>query len=111
MCDMKPNFKKLLAQVRLSSHDLEIEKGRIYRPKPIPAEQRFYHFCKDKVEDEVHSIADCATYSEIRQEFLSAHTKCLSSAVIFVSIFKSRNKVTLLNLGQFIEKHSRCGDN
>ena len=50
MYDMKPKFKKLIAQIRLSSHDLEIEKGRRYRPKPTPAEQRFCHFCKDKVE-------------------------------------------------------------
>ena len=101
---MKPKFKKIIAQISLSSHDLEIEKGKIYHPKPTPAEQRFRHFCKDKVEDEVHFIVDCPTYSEICQEFLSAYTKCVSSAVIFVSIFKSRNKATLLNLGQFIEK-------
>ena len=101
---MKPKFKKLIAQIRLSSHDREIENGRIYRPKLAPAEQRFCHFCKDKVEDEVHFIVDCLTYSEICQEFLSAYTKGVSSAVIFVSIFKTRNKATLMNLGQFIEK-------
>ena len=49
MSDMKLNFKKLIAQIRHSSHDLEIEKGRRYRAKPTPAEQRFCHVCKDKV--------------------------------------------------------------
>ena len=48
ICDMKPKLNKLIAQIRLSSHDHEIVKGRRCRPKPTPAEQRFCHFCKKK---------------------------------------------------------------
>ena len=99
-CDMKANFKKLIAQIRLSSHDLKLAKGRRCDQN---LHRRFCHFCKNKAEDEVHFAVDCPTYSEIHQEFHSAYAKGVSSALIFVSIFKSRNKATLLNFGQFIE--------
>ena len=56
------------------------------------------------IEDGVKFIIDCPTYSEIRQELVSGDAKGVSSAQIFVSIFKSSNKATLLNLGQFITK-------
>ena len=52
------------------------------RPKPTPVEQRFCHFWKGNVEDKVHFIVDCPTYSEIRQEFLSAHAKGVWSTLI-----------------------------
>ena len=101
----EPNFKlsiKLSFGYKGISCDLEkipeLWEGRSCRPKLTPAEQRFCHFCKDKVEDEVHSIVDCSPYSEIRQ------AKGVSSAQIFVNIFKSRNEATLLILGQLIEK-------
>ena len=66
-----PKLKKCIAQIRVSGHDLEIERGRKSRPKPTPAEERYCRHCLDKVEDEYHFIAVCPLYGELGQDPLS----------------------------------------
>ena len=39
-CNVPPPIKRSIAQIRLSSHDLEIERGRRTRPKPTSACER-----------------------------------------------------------------------
>lgn len=47
-------LKKCMSKFRLSSHDLEIEKGRYFG---VPVEQRLCKFCNRKcVEDENHLV-------------------------------------------------------
>ena len=61
-----PFIKRSIAQIRLSSHDLEIERGRRTRPKPTPACELYCHQCTTKVEDEMHFVIECPMYDDIR---------------------------------------------
>ena len=55
------------------SHKLEIETGR-WKPDTL-REERICKLCPlGKVEDEVHFIAECPTYGEIRNQYLGSTT-------------------------------------
>ena len=47
------NQRNILTKFRISSHKLEIEKGRYMN---IPAEQRICRLCKLDVENEIHFL-------------------------------------------------------
>ena len=54
-------LRTLLSKIRLSSHALEIEKGRHCKPK-IPPENRLCKACGEGVEDEIHFLFKCSLY-------------------------------------------------
>ena len=68
-CEIKINSFKL----RVSNHDLMIERGRYHKPK-VPREQRLCFFCRDignkQVEDEMHFLCECPAYEIFREQFL-----------------------------------------
>ena len=70
-------FRRDLARFRLSAHDLEIERGR-YNQKPKPIELRCCRLCLEKriqaVEDEIHFLLHCPSYSVERNEMISKIT-------------------------------------
>ena len=49
-------------KLRLSDHNLMIEKGRHVRPS-IPREERYCPICRDKVESECHFLLECTLYN------------------------------------------------
>jgi hypothetical protein len=55
---LPPHFVASIAKLRISAHDLEIERGRYFTPS-IPANMRFCKFCKDIVENEIHFVTEC----------------------------------------------------
>ena len=58
------------AKLRTSSHSLEIEVGRYFRPK-IPRERRICKQCNlGEVEDELHHLLKCTFFREIRTSHL-----------------------------------------
>ena len=67
-------IRTALTKLRLSNHQLMIEKGRHVG---IESAYRFCPFCPDKVEDEKHFLMDCKSYFTLRNELL----------------YKTRNKV------------------
>ena len=54
-------------QLRISSHQLEIENGRANR---VPREERLCRLCHIEIEDEYHFTCKCPTYAKIRAEYL-----------------------------------------
>ena len=54
-----------MTKLRLSNHDLVIETGR---RKNIPNAARFCPFCPELIENEMHFILDCPTYSVLRSK-------------------------------------------
>jgi hypothetical protein len=48
--------RNILSKFRISSHNVEIEKGRYMN---IPAEQRICRLCKLDVENEIHFLLEC----------------------------------------------------
>ena len=68
---LPPAKRRALTKLRISSHKLEIERGRYRRPTIVPAAERFCKLCNSgEVEDEFHFLAKCELYKEERQAFL-----------------------------------------
>ena len=62
-----------LSKTRLSSHDLNIEKGRHYG---LEVYQRECQFCPGHlVEDETHFLLSCTTFSSLREELFTETRK------------------------------------
>ncbi len=68
---LQRNLRSPLCKLRVSAHQLMIEKGRYAIPK-IPVENRICNICDlNEVEDEFHFIMKCSAYSDIRSLLLS----------------------------------------
>ena len=100
--NLELHSKKAMAEIRVSAHNLEIERGRKYKPKSVPANERFCRNCKTMVEDEVHFISDCPIYESLRNEYSEMNT-CLVEA-FFINVFKTLDTVKLENLAIFIRR-------
>lgn len=61
---LSKNKTRELSKLRLSAHDLLIERGRYFRP-PIPRESRLCTTC-NTIENEEHFILYCSKNSNIR---------------------------------------------
>ncbi len=60
-------LRSALTRLRISVHNLAIERGRHERP-PIPAEERMCTACDSQpVEDEFHFLLHCTKYSDDRR--------------------------------------------
>ena len=57
-----------LTKLRLSNHTLLIETGR---HKKLPKEMRVCPFCPNSVEDELHFVLQCPTYTILRDKILN----------------------------------------
>ena len=54
-----------LTKIRLSNHELMIEKGRHL---DLQEHQRLCPFCDNKIENEQHFVIECPTYNVLRQK-------------------------------------------
>ena len=98
-------LRKILAKFRLSSHDLEIEKGRYHKP-PIPAELRTCKLCgSGEIENEEHFLLNCPNLTNIRQK-LQEHLidNGLMTPLTLKSILLTRNPKCIFHVAKFLEK-------
>jgi len=58
-----------LTRLRVSSHCLEVERGRWLKLNKIPFENRKCQYC-NVLEDEFHFIFECPMYNNIRHIYL-----------------------------------------
>lgn len=65
-----------LTKLRLSNHELMIEKGRHIGLESV---DRFCPFCPGKVEDEIHFLLDCKAYTELRTHAFNEFSKIFAS--------------------------------
>ena len=94
-----------IARIRVSAHELEIERGRWRRPR-VPAEERHCRHCRDMVEDEEHFIVHCPLYEPERQQMLRQFpdTAGLTAEGVFKSLFTSHSTAVLTQLGVYIRR-------
>ena len=70
---------KALSRLRMSSHMLEIERGRHVKPQKLPLEQRTCQRCtSNSIDDEIHFLITCSYFATQRTSLL-AESKLLNS--------------------------------
>jgi len=98
-------LRKVLAKFRLSSHDLEIEKGR-YTKKSV--NDRICQMCNSgQVEDEQHVIVDCEAYDEFRNTLIAnmkIHNLNYNNAEFLVNVLQTNNESLIFSLGKYLQK-------
>ncbi|KAH6557133.1 hypothetical protein KP509_1Z132300 [Ceratopteris richardii] len=63
---MAPDERVAIGQLRVSSHQLEIEVGRATH---TPRDERLCRICREEVEDEEHYTCRCQAYEDIRDRY------------------------------------------
>jgi hypothetical protein len=105
--DVPMSWKKLFSTIRLSCHDLEIERGR-YSKNPKPPNERICKICKLEAETEKHFIITCPHYKSHRQDLFSlleennSMFKELTENDKFIFIMENKNFESLKLIMKYI---------
>ncbi len=91
-------FRHAFAQLRVSSHRLEIEAGRWRR---IPIENRMCSTC-NCLADEFHFILECTRYTHIRLIYIRKYYRQRPNMMKFVELINSEHSKTVKNLCNYI---------
>ena len=81
-----------LSRLRLTSHQLMIEKGRHYRPKLERIERKCPH-CLDQIENECHFITNCTLYTSEREDLFAEAQR---NSLLFTDIPSDQQKFIFL---------------
>ena len=96
--------RKALCALRISSHKLNIERGRYLKIKPN-VEDRLCNTC-DLIEDEIHALCKCKKFDTLRQQmYLIVKRKlniCKTDNEIFIDMLTSTDIDILKAVGSFI---------
>ena len=98
-----------ITKIRLSNHDLMIEKGRHLK---INKELRFCSFCKNEVETELHFILKCKTFAPFRNPLLDVvnqkipHFNYLQENEKLVILLNNENVIAYV--GTFLNQALQC---
>ena len=106
LCVKNFKLRKLLTKLRLSSHDLYIEKGRYSN---VPREKRICNMCNLQcVETEEHFILHCPFYQEERVKLFAIVLQI--DEVIFedvntclIKLLSSNSEKILFSIGRFLQ--------
>ena len=104
-------LRKVMSKFRLSSHGLQIEKGRHLRVKQ-PVNERTCMYCPSSVEDEFHFLIVCKAYITEREvlyekiELLQPYTIIQrdNPQITFVNIMESSDPDILFSVCKFLQK-------
>lgn len=92
-------FRNAYASLRLSCHDLEIERGR-YAGQT--RESRVCKLCKKLVEDEYHFVLICQTYNEIRISYIPQKYYRNPNVHKFIMLMSTTNAKLIQDLALYI---------
>ena len=81
-----------IGKLRLLSHQLEIENGRV---NLVPAKERICRLCHIKIEYEYHFTYKCLAYIEIRENYHDMHEP-------FYTLSKLLDTSAIKTLGRYI---------
>jgi len=98
-------YRYALTILRVSSHCLEVERGRWHKPNKIPFENSKCQYC-NVLEDEFHFIFECPMYNNISHIYLQDYLDNGNSAniPILINLFQSTDKNVNRNLSTFTYK-------
>ena len=99
-------YRNAISKFRLSSHSLEIERGRLCNPK-VPVSERLCFRC-NCIEDEQHFLVSCKLYEDLRVDLYDKVSKIITDFYEigdrekFVRLMNSRDNNVLTWLGKFL---------
>lgn len=104
------NIRRTICKLRISAHDLQIERKRYDKNKTERSERKCLNCSLDKVEDETHFLIECPKYKEQRDIlFKDISALCpnfinLSNDDKFIWLTSNEDLFILKSLGKFIIK-------
>ena len=93
------HYKKYITKLRLSSLDLEIERGRYNK---IERSNRICQLCKNDVEDEYHFMLICPVFQDLRTKFIKLYYRQNPSFFKYIQLMCTHNSKDLINIGKYI---------
>ena len=110
LVNIKENeYKRALTRFRVSSHDLEIEKGRYDNVQP---EHRICKLCNGgKIENEYHFLLVCPVYIDIRRTYLNPYYCRWPTMNKFKNLTTSENKKETLTSSKYIFHANKLRNN
>ena len=96
-----------LTTFRISSHRLEVERGRYFGLK---FENRIYKLCNDHVEDEEHFMISCKNLEHIRVDYLNFITdkypnlQFLNNELKFIWLLISEDRLIMSPVAKLLVK-------
>ena len=94
-------FRHAISRIRMSSHRLEIERGRWHRPQSIPIDDRKCRVC-GSLEDEFHFILQCSLYTDLRKKYIKPYFWKRPNVPKFVELMTSENRIIIRNLAYYV---------
>ena len=92
--------RKTMSCFRLSSHNLEIERGRFLN---IARDERHCKVCNmNSVESEYHFLLGCPKYSDLRQRYFKNTYRSWPNIYKFVNLMSTENNSLMRNLGRYL---------
>ena len=86
-----------MCKLRISAHDLMVEKGRYCYPK-VEFDKRYCRFCPRQVENEYHFVFECKLYNTERNIMFNDILKIFPN---FTCLDKSEQFIKLLSCTDF----------
>ena len=93
-----------MSNLRISTHKLEIERGRYTKPHPKPADERHCMVCRTgDIEDKIHFLCHCEGYKDFQSNFIrylemNDHTTNLEDSDSTRDYFELRKRIFLIVL-------------
>ena len=84
-------FRYSIAQLRVSSHRLQVEEGRWKKPNPTPFTERKCISC-NKLEDEYYFVLECNLYGELRNQYIPQYYRNRPTMQKCVELLNSDNE-------------------
>ncbi len=104
MVGLPPAYIKSIASLRLSTHGLEIERGRYYQP-PVPPERRVCQQCSSgTVEDETHFLFKCQKYQQQRRKMLETLEPMRNEPLTLENLFEWKERPPFMIIAKFIKE-------
>ena len=101
-------WMKALSILRMSSHMLEIERGRHVKPQKLPLEQRICQRCTaNSIDDEIHFLITCSYFATQRtsllaeSKLLNSEFDSLSNDDKFICIMSSTHRPLVICLAKY----------
>ena len=96
------SFRVAASRLRVSSHRLEVEKGR-WKTPPVPYNNRLCYICQ-VLDDEFHFLFKCQSLQDLRVKYIKRYYYTRPSMNTLLQLLSNKNKAHIRNLSIFIKK-------